>query len=177
MLNILFTELCLDKFRHSTKQAHMQGALWNQYTDPTEGENFIIYVAMKFIHETKQRQIWGQKSFKDDTKCIISHYCMSDMPPYKACNLCIDLLGNTHTLKVDRNLQWMSNHPTNPTYNPVLSGTMTHSSAQCLNSTTKTHNTNTYTQKVCIRYLMYCMPTFWKCDYSTCGPKCNRPPK
>ena len=24
--------------RHSTKQAHMQGGLWNQYTDPIEGE-------------------------------------------------------------------------------------------------------------------------------------------
>ena len=42
-------------------------------------------------------KIRGQKSFKDDTKCIISHYCMSDMPPYEACNLCIDLLGNKYT--------------------------------------------------------------------------------
>ena len=85
---------------------------------------------------------------------------MSDIGPYEACNFMhIDLLGNTHPLKVDRNLQWMSPHPTNPTYNPVLLGTMTHSSAQCLNSTTRTHNTNTYTQKVCIRYLTYCMPT------------------
>ena len=41
-------------------------------------------------------------------------------------NLHTDLLGNTHPMKVDRNLQWMSHHPTNPTYNPVLSGTMTH---------------------------------------------------
>ena len=82
----------------------------------------------------------------DSTKCIISHYCMSNMPPYEACNLHIDSLGNTHPLKVDRNLQWMSHHPNNPTYNPVLSGTMTHLSAQCQNSTTKTHNTNTYTQ-------------------------------
>ena len=85
---------------------------------------------------------------------------MSDMPPYKACNLCIDSLGNTHPLKVDRNIQWMSHHLTNPTYNPVLSGTMTHSSAWCLKSTTKTHKTNTYTQKVCIRYLAYCVSTF-----------------
>ena len=41
-------------------------------------------------------------------------------------NYAYDLLGNTHPLTVDRNLQWMSHHPTNPTYNPVLSGTMTH---------------------------------------------------
>ena len=56
---------------------------------------------------------------------------MSDIGPYEACNLCIDSLGNTHPLKVDRDLQWMSHHPTNPTYNPVLSGTMTHLSARC----------------------------------------------
>ena len=51
--------------------------------------------------------------------------------PYEAGNSCTDSLGNTHTLKVDRNLQWMSHDPTNPTYNPVLSGTMTHLSARC----------------------------------------------
>ena len=34
---------------------------------------------------------------KNDTKCILSHHHMSDMPPYEACNLCIDSLGNTHT--------------------------------------------------------------------------------
>ena len=48
---------------------------------------------MKFIHETKIKYE-DKISFKDDTKCIISHYHMSDMPPYKACNLCIDSLGN-----------------------------------------------------------------------------------
>ena len=57
---------------------------------------------------------------------------MSNIGSYEACNFMhMDLLGNTHPLKVDRNLQWMSHHPTNPTYNPVLSGTMTHLSAQC----------------------------------------------
>ena len=167
MWQIIHWEIKPDKSRHSTRQTHMQGGLWNQYTDSIEGE----------IYTQNKDKIWGQKSFKDNTKCIISHYRMSDMPPYKACTLCIDSLGNTHPLTADRNLQWISHHPTIPTYNPVLSGTMTHSSAWCLNSTTKTHNTNTYTQKVCIRYLMYCMPTLWKCDYSTCGPKCNRPPK
>ena len=35
---------------YSTKQSHMQGGLWNQYTDPIEGENL-----MKFIHETKTK--------------------------------------------------------------------------------------------------------------------------
>ena len=105
-------------------------------------------------------KIPGQKSFKNDTKCIIYIHLRSNVPPYEACNLCIDSLGNTHPLKVDRNLQWMSHRPTNSTYNPVLSGTMTHLSAQCQNSTLKTHNTNTYTQEVCISYLAYCVSTF-----------------
>ena len=85
---------------------------------------------MKFVHETKTKYE-DKISLKDDTKCIITHYRMSNMPPYEACNLHIDSLGNTHPLKVDRNLQLMSHHPTNPTYNPVLSGTMTHLSARC----------------------------------------------
>ena len=37
-LDKMFTKIQLDKLRHSTKQAHMQGGLWNQYTDPIEGE-------------------------------------------------------------------------------------------------------------------------------------------
>ena len=37
-----------DKFRHNTKQAHLQGVLWNQYTDPIEDENdVIIYTRCK----------------------------------------------------------------------------------------------------------------------------------
>ena len=99
-------------------------------------------------------------SFKNDTKCIISHYCMSHRATRSMKIMHTDSLGNTHPLKVDRNLQWMSHHPTNPTYNPVLSGTMTHLSAWCQNSTTRTHNTNTYTQKVCISHLAYCVSTF-----------------
>ena len=70
-------------------------------------------------------------SLKDDTECIIYTHCRSNMSPYEACNSCTDSLGKTHPLKVDGNLQWMSHHPTNLTYNPVLSGTMTHLSAQC----------------------------------------------
>ena len=33
-------------------------------------------------------------SFKNDTKCIIYTHRRSDVSPYKACNSCIDLLGN-----------------------------------------------------------------------------------
>ena len=43
-------------------------------------------------------------SLKDDTKCIISNYHMSNKPPYKACNLCIDFLGN-NTLVEDTGKQ------------------------------------------------------------------------
>ena len=129
-------------------------------------KNVIIYTWNK-------DKIWGQKPFKDDTICIISQYALFHtiiglIGPYDAWNLHTDSLGNTHPLKVDKNLQWMSHHATNPTYNPVLSGTMTHSSARCLNSTTRTDKTNTCTQKVCIRYLTYCMPTLWKW-FMTCN--------
>ena len=69
----------------------MQGGLWNQYTDPIEDEIYTRYKNSKLNRD----KIPGQKSFKNDTKCIISHYRMSDVPPYEACNLCIDSLGNT----------------------------------------------------------------------------------
>ena len=86
-------------------------------------------------------------SFKDNTNAIIAHFHRSDRPIQSMKAMYTDSLGNTHPIKVNRNLQWLSHHPSNPTYNPVLSGTMTHLSAWCQNSTTRTHNTNTYTQK------------------------------
>ena len=54
----------------------MQGGLWNQYTDPIEGEKL-----MKFIHETKTKDNFNTDkiSFKNNTKCIISYCCMSDI--------------------------------------------------------------------------------------------------
>ena len=116
----------------------------------------------------RQNKTWTKIIQKNDTKCILYPLHRSDRAIRSMHFKHTDLLGNTHPLKVDRNLQWMSYHPTNPTYNPVLSGTMTHLSAQCLNSTTRTLNTNTYTQKVCIRYLTYCMPTLWKW-FMTCN--------
>ena len=101
-----------------------------------------------FIHETKTKYE-DKKSFKDDTVCIITHL-IGLIGLYKACNLCIDSLGNTHPLKVDRNLQWMSHHPTNPTYNPVLSGTMTHLSARCQKTAPPGHTIQTHTSKRCV---------------------------
>ena len=97
-------------------------------------------------------------SFKDDTKCIITHPVS---PIYEAYNLCIDSLGNTHSLKVDRNLQWMSHHPTNPTYNPVLSGTMTHLSAWCQKTAPPGHTIQIHTPKRCV-------PAIWHtvCQHS-----------
>ena len=49
----------------------------------------------------------------------------------------IDLWGNTHPLKVDRNLQWMPYQPTNPTYIRVLLWTMSQLSVWPINSTTR----------------------------------------
>ena len=146
----------LDKVTGTTPTSHIcKGELWTQYTDPIEGKNVIIYTW------NKRQNMRTKYHSKNDTKCIIYTHRRSDRPIWSMQILCTDSLGNTHPLKVDRNLQWMLDHPTNPTYNPVLSGTMTLSSAWCLNSTTWTHNTNTYTQKVCIRYLTYCMPPLW----------------
>ena len=117
-------------------------------------KNVIIYTRNK-RQNTRTKIIQRQYQMHNYTPR------MSDRPIWSLHFMHTDLLGNTDTLKVDRNLQWKSHHPTNPTHNPVLSGTMTHLSARCLNSTTRTHNTNTYTQKVCIRYLTYCMPPLW----------------
>ena len=52
----------------------------------------------KFIHKTKDKLDMDKISFKDDTKCIIYTPCMCDIGPYKACNLCIDSLGNIDSL-------------------------------------------------------------------------------
>ena len=157
----------LDKVTGTTPNSHtckgdyftMESVYWFQNVM----KNVIILCSYyKFIHETKDKLDMDKIPFKKkDTKCIIYTHCRSNRPIWSMKILCTDSLGNTHPLKVDRNLQWMSHHPTNPTYNPELLGTMTHSSAWCLNSTTRTHNTNTYTQKVCIRYLTYCMPPLW----------------
>ena len=90
----------------------------------------------------------------------------------------IDSLGNTHPLKVDRNLQWMSHHPTNPTYNPVLSGTMTHLSAWCQKTAPPGHTIQIHTPKRCVSAIWHTVCQHSEnVDYSTCGPKCNRPPK
>ena len=83
---------------------------------------------------------------KDDTKCT---FLYTSYTHTKHAIMHMDSFGNTHPLKVDRNLQWMSHHPTNPTYNPVLSGTMTHLSAQCQ----KQHHQDTiqiHTPKRCV---------------------------
>ena len=55
--------------------------------------------------------------------------------------------GNT-PLKVDKNLQWMSHHPTAPTYIPVLSGTMTQSSSQPQKAPPGQHKANTCIPKI-----------------------------
>ena len=122
----LFTERSNLTNPHTTPNRQIcKGELWNQYTDPIEGENLV-----KFIHETKDKYE-DKISPKNDIKCTIYTHHRSDRAIQSMQFMHIDSLGNTHPLKVDRNLQWMSHHPTNPTYNPVLSGTMTHLSARC----------------------------------------------
>ena len=57
-----------DKVRGTAPNSHIyKGVLWNQYSDPIEGENL-----MKFIHETKTKDNFNTDkiSFKNDTKCI-----------------------------------------------------------------------------------------------------------
>ena len=152
--------------------------LWNQYTDPIEGENLV-----KFIHEiytcNKTKTNMRTKIIqRNDTKCIIYTHHRSDRPIWSLQFMHIDSLGNAHPLKVDRNLQWMSHHPTNPTHNPVLSGTMTHLSAQCQKTALPGHTIQIHTSKRCVLAIWHtvCQHSE-KCDYSICGPKCNRPPK
>ena len=89
---------------------------WYQYTDST---------GVKYVHKTKTKHNNTDKiSVKDDANAIILHCHMCNWPIQSIEIMHIDLPGNTHPLKDDRNLQWMSHHPTNPTDIPVLSWTM-----------------------------------------------------
>ena len=85
---IIHWESWLVKVRHNTKQACLQGEtilLWNQCTDP------ICYE----ICAWNKDKIRGQKSFKDDTKCIIYTRRMSIQSMQF---MHIDSLGNTWRL-------------------------------------------------------------------------------
>ena len=101
----------------------MRSNLTNYQTQNQTGTYVRGKNCYKFIHKTKTKY-----HSKTDTKCTFLHTSYTHT---KHAIMYMDSLGNTHPLKVDRNLQWMSHHPTNPTYNPVLSGTMTHLSAWC----------------------------------------------
>ena len=46
---------------------------------------------MKFIHETKQRQNMRTKYHSKTIQCIITQPRMSDIGPYEACTLCIQI--------------------------------------------------------------------------------------
>ena len=118
---------------------------------------YTLVVNIKFIHGTKTN--WkirhGQKSLKKEYKMHILHTSYVRYTHTKHAIMHIDLSGNTHTLKVDRNLQWMSHHPTNPTYNPVLSGTMTHLSAQCQKTAPPGHTIQMHTPRRCVLAIWY----------------------
>ena len=82
--------------------------LWNQYTDPIGGG--------KFIHEMKTNY-----KEKNDTKCI-NYTCHMSHRATQSMKIMQTDCWVTHTpSKVDRNLQWMLHHPTDPTYISVLS--------------------------------------------------------
>ena len=89
----------------------------------------------------------------------------------------IDLLGNIHPLKLDRNLQWMPQHPTKLTYNLVLSWTMTQLSASFKTAPPIWLN-QTHTHKSCVSDISH--TAYWHCknvysDYSNYGSDENGP--
>ena len=58
----------------------------------------IILCSYEIYTRNKRYKIRQDKiSFKNDTICIISHYHRSDVSPYEACNLCIQIRWVTHT--------------------------------------------------------------------------------
>ena len=86
--------------------------------------------------------------------------------PYKAWKFMHTDHRVTHTpWKVDRNLQWMSHHPTNPTYICMLSWAMTQNKCLALDNNTRQHKTNTCIQKMWflpVRHNLHQGPTFIK---------------
>ena len=80
---------------------------------------------------------------------IPTHCCMSNRPIQSMQTMQRDSLGNTHHLKVDRNLQWVSHHATNATYHHLLSGTMTQLNAQP-QTTPPRHTIQSHAHKRCV---------------------------
>ena len=127
-LNKLFTEIWLDKLRHRAKQAYRQGYYGISILIPWE----------KKIYAWNEDKLQGQKTIQNKTRqgqkwykyATITHL-MGPIGPYKAWKFMHTDHRVTHTpWKVDRKLQWMLHHPTNPTYICVLSWTVTQLSAQ-----------------------------------------------
>ena len=85
MWQIIHWEIDPDKSRHSTKQAHMQGGLWNQYTDSIEGKNL-----MKIYTRNKDKIRHGQNN---NTKCnkYTPHICHRATRSMKI--LCKQIIG------------------------------------------------------------------------------------
>ena len=93
MWQIIHWEIPLDKVTGTTPTSHickghyftMESVYWFQ--------NIMKNVT---IYAWNKDKIRGQKPFKDDTKCIITHIIGPIGPSYEACNLCIDSLGNIY---------------------------------------------------------------------------------
>ena len=69
----LFTEIRLVKVRHNTKQACLQGGLWNQYTDPIEDENLVKFMYEIYTQYKNSKLKHGQNT---RTKIIQKRYQM-----------------------------------------------------------------------------------------------------
>ena len=63
MWQIIHCEIRLVKVRHNTKQARLQGVLWNQYTDPIEDENNVIIYTQNKIKDKYEDKIPFKKRY------------------------------------------------------------------------------------------------------------------
>ena len=93
MWQIMHCESRLDKLRHSTKRAHMQGGLlWNQCTDPIEGEKcYNLYM------KQRQNKTWTKIIQKTIPNAYFTHF-IGLIGPYKACTLSIQICWVTSML-------------------------------------------------------------------------------
>ena len=94
-------------------------------------EIYVQKYCRKFIPKIKDKnKIWTKYQSKSKQNAYF-HTIVCPICIHRKYTICTQSHWVTPPLKVDRGLQWMSHHPSNPTYNPMLSGTMTQLSARC----------------------------------------------